>query len=180
MRRIALTLFIIGVFVFVYFNKQSITLYPSPSVLGQQTKSTGCVAKNGLPDSTCTPGAIFKDATKDQICINGYSASVRNVSVETKQKVYAEYGILSHVTGEYEVDHLISLELGGNNDSANLWPEAASPTPGFHEKDMVENYLHYQVCHGIISLQKAQLEISTNWLMVYQSTPNIQKYQYGK
>src|SRR5260221_13595068 len=27
--------------------------------LGKQTKASGCVAHGGLPDSACTPGAIF-------------------------------------------------------------------------------------------------------------------------
>ena len=52
-----------------------------------------------------------------------------------KEQVYAEYGIVSHTTGEYEVDHFVPLELGGSNDISNLFPEAASPKPGFHEKD---------------------------------------------
>jgi hypothetical protein len=78
--------------------------------------------------------------------------------------VYAEYGIVSYTTGKYEVDHLISLELGGSNDISNLWPEAASPQPGFHEKDKVENYLHDQVCSGVISLAQAQQRLPpTGW-----------------
>lgn len=81
------------------------------------------------------------------------------------------YGITSHRPGQYEVDHLVSLQLGGSNDIANLWPEAASPKPGFHEKDRVENYLHDQVCSGAISLSQAQAEIATNWLNVYNRMP---------
>jgi hypothetical protein len=92
---------------------------------------------------------------------------VRNVPSSEKDQVYAEYAITHHSTGQYEVDHLVSLELGGSNDIANLWPEAASPKPGFHEKDKVENYLHDQVCSGAISLPEAQKEIATNWLAVY-------------
>lgn len=138
---------------------------------GPQTKTSGCVSSNALPDPACTPGAILPDATKDKICVPGYSTSVRNVPTSEKDQVYAEYGITSHAPGEYEVDHLISLELGGSNDIANLWPEPASPTPGFHEKDQVENYLHDQVCNGTISLQQAQVEIATNWLGVYHSMP---------
>lgn len=141
------------------------------AVLGVQTKTTGCIALNGLPDSSCTPGAIFTDAVRGQICAGGYSTSVRNVPQSEKDSVYKEYGILSHTTGQYEVDHLISLELGGSNDISNLWPEAASPKPGFHEKDMVENYLHAQVCNGTVTLQEAQKEISTNWLEVYNKMP---------
>jgi hypothetical protein len=132
-----------------------------------QTKTSGCQVNGKLADLACTPGAIIPTATKDQICVSGYSSSVRNVPTSEKNQVYQEYGIYSHTTGQYEVDHDISLELGGSNDIANLWPEAASPKPGFHEKDKVENYLHSQVCSGAISLKEAQIEITTNWLAVY-------------
>ncbi len=143
----------------------------APSSIGQRTKTSGCVSHNALPDSACTPGAILSDATKDKICVPGYSTSVRDVPTSEKDQVYAEYGIASHTAGQYEVDHLISLELGGSNDIANLWPEPADPRPGFHEKDKVENYLHDQVCSGAITLQQAQVEIATNWLAIYQEMP---------
>jgi hypothetical protein len=135
---------------------------------GVRTKSTGCQARGPLPDSACTPGDIFPNVTKAQICQSGYARSVRNVPQSVKNQAYAEYGIIHHTAGQYEVDHLVSLELGGSNDISNLWPEAANPHPGFHEKDKVENYLHDQVCSGAISLRQAQIEIATNWLAVYQ------------
>lgn len=134
---------------------------------GVQTKTSGCKASGGLQDLACTPGAIFANATVNQICQSGYSSSVRNVPTSEKNAVYAEYGIASHYSGQYEVDHLVSLELGGSNDISNLWPEAASPTPGFHQKDQVENYLHDKVCSGAIPLKTAQIEIATNWLTIY-------------
>lgn len=139
--------------------------------IGQRTKTSGCQANGPLPDSACTPGAIFASVTKDQVCQSGYAKSVRDVPDSEKNQVYAEYGITSHSPGEYEVDHLISLELGGSNDIANLWPEAAEPRPGYHEKDRVENYLHQQVCSGAMSLQEAQVQIATNWLAAYNSMP---------
>jgi hypothetical protein len=138
---------------------------------GKQTKTSGCVAHDGLQDAACTPGDILPNVTKEQVCTPGYASSVRNVPQSEKNQVYAEYGITHHTTGEYEVDHLVSLELGGSNDISNLWPEAASPKPGFHEKDKVENYLNSQVCSGAITLQQAQIEIATNWLAVYNQMP---------
>ncbi len=138
---------------------------------GVQTKTSGCQPNGALQDTACTPGDILPNVTKEQVCTSGYASSVRNVPQSLKNKVYAEYGITSHKAGEYEVDHLVSLELGGSNDISNLWPEAASPKPGFHEKDKVENYLNSQVCSGAISLQQAQIEIATNWLAIYQSMP---------
>lgn len=142
---------------------------------GVQTKTSGCMARGALPDPACTPGALLSTGTKDAICQSGYSKGVRNVPVSEKDQVYAEYGIASHTAGAYEVDHLVSLELGGSNDIANLWPQLASPTPGFHQKDEVENYLHAQVCSGAIDLQKAQIEIATNWLPVYSECKSAGK-----
>jgi hypothetical protein len=126
-----------------------------------------CHVHGALPDPVCTPGAIFP-VTKEQVCKPGYARSVRNVPTSVKAAVFLSYGIRSHRTGEWEVDHLISLELGGSNAIMNLWPEAAKPVPGFHEKDKVENYLHAQVCSGKMTLAEAQREIATNWLAVYQ------------
>jgi hypothetical protein len=143
----------------------------APAHIGQRTKTSGCMAQNGLPDSACTPGAIIATTTRAEICASGYARSVRDVNEAEKNQVYAEYDIKSHRTGEYEVDHLISLEIGGSNDIANLWPEPANPRPGFHEKDQVENYLHDQVCSGAMSLAQAQEQIATNWLAVYEKMP---------
>ena len=137
---------------------------------GKQTKTSGCVAVDGRPDPACTPGDIL-NVTKSAICKSGYSTSVRNVPDSEKNQVYDEYGITSHRPGQYEVDHFVSLELGGSNDISNLWPQPASPKPGFHEKDKVENYLHDQVCSGAMTLQEAQIKIATNWLDVYNSMP---------
>lgn len=137
-----------------------------------RTKTSGCQASSSLQDKGCTPGAIFASATKKQVCVPGYASSVRNVSVSLKNKVYAAYGIKKRRPGQYEVDHLVSLQLGGSNDIANLWPELADPKPGFHEKDRVENWLHDQVCDGKMSLRDAQIKIATDWRTVYNSLPS--------
>jgi len=138
---------------------------------GVQTKTSGCIVHGANQDFACTPGALLATGTKDAICQSGYAGGVRNVPDSEKNQVYAEYGIASRTPGQYEVDHLVSLELGGSNEIANLWPEAASPKPGFHEKDKVENYLHSQVCSGAVALNQAQIEIATNWLAVYNGMP---------
>src|SRR5512136_1012775 len=169
--RIISSLFIAAMLAACNPGADASTPQPGGHGIGQRTKTSGCAAANALPDAACTPGAIFADVTKDQVCVPGYSKGVRNVPDSVKNEVFAEYGIASHGPGEYEVDHLISLELGGSNDIANLWPEPAEPRPGFHEKDKVENYLHEQVCSGAISLQQAQAEIAGDWLAVYKRMP---------
>ena len=152
-------------------NQTNSVIKAKVAPIGTRIRTSGCQANGALPDKDCTPGAIL-NSTKSEICTPGYSTKVRNVTVSTKNQVYAEYGIVSHTTGEYEVDHLISLELGGSNDIANLWPEAAKPTPGFHEKDKVENYLHDQVCNGSLDLKDAQEIIANDWLTIYKQMGN--------
>ena len=119
------------------------------------------------PDPSLTPGEAFPDVTAAQVCVSGYSAGVRSVSTAEKAQVYARYGV-PWVTGQDEVDHFISLELGGDNALTNLWPEPYLPVPGAHQKDTVENYLHAQVCKGAMTLQQAQQAITGDWYTVYQ------------
>jgi hypothetical protein len=66
-----------------------------------------------------------------------------------------------------ELDHLVPLELGGSNDTTNLWVEAG-PLP--NPKDAVEDALNREVCDGTLSLRAAQREIAQNWLMVAGSS----------
>src|SRR5579883_2522866 len=77
-----------------------------------------------LPDPKVTPGDAGSTDAKI-VCVRGYARHQRNVSVETKRRVYALYGVhASYETTKSgkrvrtccEVDHLISLELGGSND----------------------------------------------------------------
>src|SRR5437016_4455879 len=76
-----------------------------------------------LPDPKLTPGDVL-DVTKEDICTPGYTKRVRNVPAAVKRKVFEEYGIQNPGKGEFEVDHLISLELGGSNSIKNLWPQS--------------------------------------------------------
>ena len=136
----------------------------------QRIKSSNCLLRGPLPDHECTPGAVFPDATIEKICVKGYTKTVRNVSTKLRKQVFAEYGILyPQPTGAYEVDHLIPLAIGGSNDIANLFPEAAVPIPGFHEKDIVEVYLQQEVCNYRVALSTAQRQAANDWLAVYNN-----------
>ena len=107
----------------------------------------------------------------------GYSSSGAKRLLQQEAAVTREYGIATHRRGGYEVDHLISLELGGLNAIANLWPEAAKPTPGFYEKDQVEDLLHDRVCSGAMTLAATQRAIATDWLAQYRAGgPALRKW----
>jgi hypothetical protein len=149
----------------------------NPANLGQRTKTTGCQSVGGLPDPDCTPGAVDPRVTPDTIattiCVPGYTATVRlSTSVTNKIKTdqYAAYGIAGLVPAAAELDHLISLELGGAPaDVANLWPELYQQAWGARVKDRVENKLHELVCSGALPLRDAQHAIATDWIAAYHT-----------
>lgn len=62
----------------------------TPAALPPPTASIGCQVQGAEPDPTCTPGAVLATATVAQICVSGYSKSVREVTVDEKRQVYAE------------------------------------------------------------------------------------------
>ena len=120
-----------------------------------------------VPDPVKTPGDVL---TSDPavICVSGYTKTVRNVPQALKEQVYRSYGITSREKGEYEIDHLISLELGGSNSVRNLWPESYKTSPlNAHIKDTLENKLHALACAGTITFQVAQQAIAKDWEAAY-------------
>ena len=132
------------------------------------TLTRACHSRDGgqLPDPKCTPGSIDPAVTQadihQTICRSGYTKTVRPPASETDRfkfdDAYPAYG--TPRSEKTELDHLVSLELGGSNDAANLWPESP-PTP--NPKDKVENALHRAVCDGRVSLAAAQRAIARDW-----------------
>jgi hypothetical protein len=121
-----------------------------------------------LPNPKITPGDVLK-VDLATLCTPGYTKTVRNVPVKIKRAVFAEYGIVNPKPGQYEVDHLISLELGGSNSIRNLWPEPYGTTPfNAHVKDGLEDELHHEVCMGTLPLAQAQKEIAGDWVKSWQ------------
>lgn len=120
-----------------------------------------------LPDPRCTPGSIDPAVTqaniRETICVSGYTKTVRPPESQTER---FKYGVAYPAYGtprskKTELDHLVSLELGGSNDAANLWPESP-PVP--NPKDKIENALHRAVCDGRVTLGAAQRAIATDWV----------------
>jgi hypothetical protein len=131
------------------------------------------------PDPFRTPGTVNPDIRQDNIdetiCNPDWSTkSVRppvNYTDKLKREQTYEYGDSDTNPRDYEEDHLIPLELGGNStDPRNLWPERYDTSiagGGARSKDKVESYLHRQVCSEKMSLDEAQHEIAHDWYRVY-------------
>ena len=113
-----------------------------------------------LADPVRTPGVLNPDVTQSNIrstiCVTGWTRTIRPPSDYTgalERRQLLEYGV-GGTSRDYQEDHLISLELGGDpRDPRNLWPE---PYPRAAEVDRIENDLNAQVCAGQLSLADAQ------------------------
>jgi hypothetical protein len=119
------------------------------------------------PDPHLTPGAVL---TTDPatVCVPGYAKTVRHTSGKLKAQVYRAYRI-DKKAGHFEVDHLISLELGGADVAANLWPESYDTAPwNAHIKDRLEDRLHALVCAGKMTIEEAPRAIAEDWIAAYQ------------
>jgi Protein of unknown function (DUF3761) len=138
-------------------------------LLAKRTRTSGCrLAAN--PDRRCSPGAYYSRLTRSVICSSTFRTSnYRNVPISEKHADEHEYGLAQRSYGTtLEIDHIVSLELGGSNDVANLFPEEASPSPGYHVKDKLENKVHDLVCSGHMSLRSAQHQIAADWQVLYK------------
>lgn len=146
---------------------------PWPALVGlaMATLLIGYVAitkrgERAVPSQKLTPGAV-RNVMKTEVCSANAQAFV--VPVALQRQVFEEYGIRNAPANAYEVDYLITPELGGAADIRNLWPEPYSATVwNAHVKDELEDRLHQMVCEGQIDLATAQHDISTNWIAAYK------------
>lgn len=129
-----------------------------------------------MPDPNCTPGAVNPTLTLDVLKDPSFKTGcVRDQATTATEKrgTYDWYGITPPKVNKgakqvCELDHLVSLELGGADTLDNIWPQcgpsrAVLKNRYFKQKDMVENYLAAQVRAGAIPLKEAQKGIATDW-----------------
>ncbi len=149
---------------------QAITLPPSGT----------CVLKkiNGfpVPDPGCTPGAVNPTLTDAVLKDKRFSTDcVRDkAKTEDEKKItYRWYKIEEPAEDKgprqtCELDHLISLELGGADTLDNIWPQCgpsgvALDDRYFKQKDAVEDYLAWLVKNDRMDLEEAQKGIASDW-----------------
>lgn len=121
-----------------------------------------------LPMAYLTPGAT-RTATAAELCSSTRDDEGRSISPSIRRAVLRNYGVRSLSEGDYELDYLITPELGGAADPQNLWPERyASATWNAHVKDDLEQLLRRLVCSGSVPLASAQRDIATNWVSAYK------------
>lgn len=121
---------------------------------------------SALPLTVETPGAVSAHSAQE-LCAG--SRPSRLVTDETRRQVLRRYG-MEHVPQEqYELDALITPELGGTTEAANLWPQRYnSPVWNARVKDDLERLLPDMVCRGELDLATAQSAIAADWIAAYK------------
>jgi len=120
-----------------------------------------------LPVRSLTPGAT-RPVRLDELC-DGRQSTDRPISVAVRQAVLRDYRMEEVPAHEYELDYLITPELGGSEDRLNLWPERyGARVWNARVKDELEQLLPQLVCRGRVDLETAQRDIASNWIAAYK------------
>jgi hypothetical protein len=130
---------------------------------------------------------VTQDNIKSTVCVPNWDKPIRpSVSVTNKIKFakMAALGIDKSASAAYELDHIVSLVLGGApQDPRNLrvqqWYGDPVETPKdadgldtqAHLKDALEVRLHKLVCTGQLPLEEAQRCIFTDWRACAKAHP---------
>jgi hypothetical protein len=146
---------------------------PAPGTCHMRASANG----DPLPDPACTPGVIDGTISESNLgstlCRKGgYTGVIRPpdaLSEPVKRKMLAAYGIPESQIGDFELDHLVAMGLGGASDTRNLWPEPNTfrqfkrSADWVNDKDVVETYLFHAICDGKVPLGAARGAMDADW-----------------
>lgn len=123
---------------------------------------------SAIPNASLTPGATTPIRVQD-VCTANAAANDPAVPDPLKREVLKEYGLNGASENAYQIDYLVTPQLGGAASIRNLWPQPSLNTVwNARVKDALENRLHDLVCSGQVDLGTAQHEISQNWVAAYK------------
>ncbi len=135
------------------------------------------------PDMTFTNANPDFSTDLDDLCTVGYTKGIRQFLKKKQKKEVLDYYKGYKKYGKFELDHNISLEIGGSNDIHNFWPQpyqiflivnGKKMRMGAREKDVVETNLHRRFCNNDIDIKEAQGIIINNWVTYYLKLKNIE------
>jgi len=121
-----------------------------------------------VPNPQLTPGAV-RIMALGEVCGEKDDDLDPAVPEATQQVIFAEYHVPQQQRGkDFQVDYLISPQLGGTAEVRNLWPQPYSTMWNAQAKDMLERRLHRMVCNGTMTLEQAQHELAGDWIESYK------------
>ena len=119
------------------------------------------------PRAGLTPGDVVL-LSKEKVCRADVGSQPVGIPASLQQAVFREYGMAGVRPQDYELDYLITPQLGGATSLRNLWPEPYSAKWNARVKDQLEDRLHEMVCQGQLDLRTAQHDIAVDWVSAYR------------
>jgi Excalibur calcium-binding domain len=103
---------------------------------------------------------VTQRTIRTTICSTRWVKQQRDVSRQTKNKVFVAARIPKAEQRKYAIDHVVPIQLGGSDRLTNL---VAQPLAESKQKDAIEDVLKAEVCTQRILLLTAQRTISADW-----------------
>jgi hypothetical protein len=126
------------------------------------------------PIAYLTPGAT-RAVGAAELCA-ARRAPVRRIPSHVRYAIVRDYGMEQVPARDYELDYLITPELGGADDRRNLWPERYSSDEwNARVKDELERLLPRLVCAGTLPLEAAQRDLAIDWVAAYKKYFNTDR-----
>ena len=144
-------------------------------VLAQTMEASNKFPMN--PDPVMTPGALCTSPSEHRYPEH-IAYCERNVSTDTKKAIISKYDselgykIRQMNRGDFKIDHLIPLSIGGSNDIKNLWPQHKSV---YAYSDKIESHLSNLMIDAKIK-QKEAIELIKDCKLHLEKCADIQKY----
>ena len=120
------------------------------------------------------PPEAVRTTDINSIC-NTKTDTLRNVPESVKHQVYVlannpggNHAGICNGEGGCEVDHRISLTVGGTNVIHNLIIQPYFGSCNAHDKDKLEVRLHSLICKNKINVSAAQDFLYNNWQDAYK------------
>lgn len=141
------------------------TLLPKRGIV--QTRGAAAIEAGALPVAALTPGATVDIDVRD-VC-DQTPPPAQEIGAAVRLAVLRSYGMETVPPNEYELDYLITPQLGGSPDARNLWPQRyGARVWNASVKDQLEDLLPRLVCEGRIDLRTAQKDIAADWVSAYR------------
>jgi hypothetical protein len=138
-----------------------------PTRGGVQRRGASAIEAGALPVATLTPGATIDIDVRD-VC-DQTPPPAQEIGAAVRAAVLRSYGMETVPPEEYELDYLITPQLGGAPDPRNLWPQRyGARVWNASVKDQLEDLLPRLVCEGRVDLRTAQNDIATDWVSAYR------------
>jgi anti-sigma factor RsiW len=132
----------------------------------ERLTANGAVEAGALPLPALTPGSTVALEAR-ALCAS--RPRVQEIAAPVRLAVLRAYAMEHVPADEYELDYLITPELGGAPDARNLWPQRyAARVWNAGVKDQLEDLLPRLVCDGRVDLRTAQHEIAADWVAAYR------------